>query len=224
MKKMLLALMALFVFSTQYVNAQNYEIEYRLQIAPEFFDEECKDMGYDVPKEIVNMMTDNLNKAKIIYDVQLSEDQMNILFNKSKSDSVANMMGATMDVSYFAPDFNFYVNYAKHECYVRQTVKGKDYLVKESGSYDTKYAPSEGSKTILGHECKLMKSENFDMWYATDMPYETKVFKGVPGLVLQMDRGKYSFVAVSFKESDKQVTTPQNIEKITGEEFKKLQE
>lgn len=226
MKKTLLTLLVLLFSAVQFTGAQNYEIEYRVQFDTRTL---LRSMGMDsnaVPQELYTMMVNAFDNANLIFDVHLSKDKMSLECNMSKSDSVIYIMGEPMDISGLSKEMpDTYVNYAKHEAYTIQTVSGKDYLVKDSyedGDYD-EYKPSKGSRKILKHKCKSMKLDDGKVWYATDIPYETEAFSGVPGLVLQMDMGIGSLVATSFKETSEEITIPQNMEIITMEEFKKLQ-
>ena len=124
---------------------------------------------------------------------------------------------------------SMYVDCSKKECYVEVNVIDTLLIVKLDMSLieSEVFTHAEGTKNILGHECKKMTSNmGRIVWYAVDIPFETKVYENVPGLVLESEtKGIGKIVAVSITPNDKEIKMPEGpCKEISAEETKQMME
>lgn len=227
MKKVLLALIVLFVMGSRSLSAQNYEVVYSMKMdAGAIVNMIASESG--MPEDMMAFLKDDIKKAKLMVSLHVSKDKSRMHFLKDKSKFEINMMGLKMDA---APMFdnmgiNTYCDYNKKESYTVSHLNGKTYIVRDDELPALNFTKTNEKKTILGHQCvKMVDSKNGSVvWYATDIPFQTKMHPGVPGLVLQMsdDTGGFTFTATSFKSTSQPVTLPKNAKKATKEEVDSL--
>jgi GLPGLI family protein len=81
-----------------------------------------------------------------------------------------------------------------------------DFLYEEQLELDWKL--DSGSKNVLGYACKKARLDyggrTWTAWYAPDLPYNAGPykFKGLPGLILEMDddTASYQFIAIAMEQ------------------------
>ena len=243
MKKTLLTLVALLVIGFQFAGAQTYEVEYSGKFTSEDIDEMMKD------PELSTYITDTVQLRKdfenvvLVTRMTMSEDKVKSEMDSSKSHFEMHMMGEVVDMNliFGAMGFGGYADNAKGEFYINfnNPVENIKYLIKAPDVENPPYKEVEGTKTILGHECKAMETGKTyvklegvysiiagKVWYATDIPFKMKgCYKDVPGLILGMEMDFQGHEMVSFatsiKKTDKEITCPEG-KIITLKEFMKM--
>lgn len=225
MKKTLLALAALLVMGFRLAGAQNYKVEYDVKIKPDVFIGMMSTLG-GLTEDMMEPAKKGAEEMEIVFNVNMSEDKEDAQLVARKSRFELNMNGIHIDMTDRLENigFNYYKDHSANESYMKVNVLGKKYYVKNPAAREGKFTPVEGTRTILGHECKLMKnSNNTKVWYATDIPFETKAYEGVPGLVLGIeDENFMNATAKSFKANDKEISIPKKAKVVTPLEFQKI--
>lgn len=227
MKKVLLVLAAMFVFGLGTVCSQNYDVVYSLKMNP---DKIVKDISSQsgVPKALLSFLKDDIRKAKLLVSLKMTDDKSDMTFLKDRSKFEIRFMGMSMDAAKMFDNagINRYCDYSKNLFYTKMNVDGQAYIVKDKTEPKSQYTPVNLYKKILGHECKKMtdKKSGTTLWYAVDIPFKTKMYPGVPGLVLEMseDSGSFLFTATSVKSTNKDVSFPHNAKEVTRQEMQKM--
>ena len=227
MRKTLFTLLVLFLLGLNSAVAQNYEVVYSMKMdAGAIVKMLASESG--MPEDMMTFLKNDIKKAKIMVQLNVSNDKSRMQFLKDKSKFEINMMGLKMDA---APMFdnmgiNTYCDYNKKESFTVSHLNGKTYIVRDDEIPALNFKKTNEKKTILGHQCvKMVDSENGSVvWCATDIPFHTKMYPGVPGLVLEMsdDTGGFIFTAASYKPTSAPVTLPKNAKKATKEEVDRL--
>ena len=246
MKKTLLTLVALLVIGFQFAGAQTYEVEYSGKYSSETINKLFEIMFKDnkVPSGLIDEI-DTVQLRKDFEDMVFAEKTtMSRYKMKSETDTlkthaVYHSMGMTFDMNNMplvslAEDYYDGITNETYKGIFNKVDKVK-YLVKMPEQKNNPVKEVEGSKTILGHECKIMEIEQvtadlsdldipelkdtsvtskMKVWYATDIPFEMEGdYKGVPGLVLgyetDMDGVNVLMFATSIKKTDKEITRPE---------------
>ena len=227
MRKSLFALAVLLIMGLQSVSAQGYEVVYSMKMnAGAIVNMLSSETG--MPSDMMTFLKNDIKKARLMVSLHVSEDRSLMTFLKDRSKFEINMMGMKMDGAAMFDNMgiNSYADYAGHVSYTISHLNGRTYMVKDEEMPVLKFTKTGDKKTILGHEChKMADRENGTVvWYAADIPFHTKMYPGVPGLVLEMseDTGGFTFTAESFKASGRPVTLPKNAKKVTQAQVDKM--
>ncbi len=229
MKKILFLLVVLSVMGLQRISAQNYDVIYSLKMNPESIVKKISDES-GMPKMVLSFIKDDIKKAKLVVSLRMTKDKSDMKFLKDQSKFEISLMGMKMDAAAMFDNagINTYCDFAGNKFYTKMKIEGQDYVVKTEARLDTKYKPVNLYKKILGHECKKMvdTKNGTTVWYAEDIPFQTEMFPGVPGLVLEMteDSDGFTFTATSFKPTDKGVYLPKNAKEVTEKEINEMLE
>lgn len=227
MRKVLYTLVILLIMGLQSAAAQNYEVVYTMKMnAGEIVKMFASESG--MPEDMMAFLKEDIKKARLTVQLNVSEDKSMMKFLKDQSKFDINMMGMKMDAAPMLDNMglNSYSDYSKNESYTISHLGGKSYIVRDEETSPLKFTKTSEKKTILGHVChKMTDKENGSIvWYAEDIPFKTKMYPGVPGLVLEMSEvsGGFTFTAKSYRPTDKPVTMPKDAKKVTQAEVDKM--
>ena len=223
MKKTMLTLIALLVMAVQFAGAQNYEVEYEVK----FNSSDMEKMitgGQQLPPEIMASLRQDIQNAQIFVKVNMSKDKEDVQLLSDKCYFTINLMGNITDMKPMIEmmGLSTYTDYAKQESYTKLNIQGTKYLVKSEMEPQGEFEVTKKTKKILGHECVRMKTKSGKIWYATDMPFETMAYKGVPGVILAMEINGTYMTAVSVTPNDKEISLPTDAKIVTREEMEKI--
>ena len=229
MKKVIFTLIVLLVIGFSRSVAQNYDVVYSMKMNPEtIIKMVSKESG--VPKAMLSFIKDDIRKAELMVSLRMTKDKCDMNFLKDKSKFVISLMGIKMDAAAMFENagINTYSDYAKNISYTKINIEGQNYTVKTPLEEEPNYKSVNLYKTILGHECQKMEDgkNKSSVWYATDIPFTTKMFPGVPGLVLEITEESegFTFTATSVKSTKEDVTLPKNAKEVTEKEINKMLE
>ena len=227
MRKFLFTLVVLCIMGLQSVVAQSYEVVYSMKMdAGAIVNMLSSETG--MPSDMMTFLKNDIKKAKLMVSLHVSRDKSLMMFLKDRSKFEINMMGMKMDGAAMFDNMgiNSYADYAGRVSYTISHLNGKTYMVKDDEMSALNFTKTNDKKTILGHECHKMvdKDNGSVVWYAADIPFQTKMYPGVPGLVLEMseDTGGFTFTAASYKASGKPVALPKNAKKVTQAQVDKM--
>ena len=229
MKKVIYSLFILFMAGYAEVAAQNYDVIYSMKMNPE---KVIKMMSHEtgMPKFMLSFLKDDLKKAKLLVSVKMSKDKSDMQFLRKQSKFEIGVMGVKMDAADMFDNgiLNNYSDFANDIYYAKFNVDGQNYIIRTKGEQEPKYKPINLYKKILGHECKKMIDEKNEttIWYAEDIPFTTKLYPGVPGLVLEIaeESEGLTMTATSVKKTNNDITLPENAKEVTKKELKKIME
>lgn len=229
MKKVIFTLLFLFVMGMECVTAQNYDVIYSLKMNPESIIKMIsKESG--APKAMLSFLKDDIKNAKLKVALRMTKDKSDMKFLKDQSKFEISMMGLKMDAAAMFDNagINTYSDYAKKINYTKVNIDGKNYIIKDEWEPEPQYKAMNLYKKILGHECRKMidAKKETAIWYATDIPFKTEMYPGVPGLVLEIteEAEGFTFTAVSVTATNKDVTLPKNAKEITKEQADEMLE
>ena len=223
MKKTVLTLIALLVMAAQFASAQNYEVEYEVK----FNSSDLERMitgGQQLPPEVMTSLRQDIQAAQIVVSANMSKDKENVELLLDKSSFTVNIMGNIMDMKPMLEMMGLasYTDYEKKENYTKISVQGVKYLIKNEFEPQAEYEATKKTKKILGHECVRMNTKGGKIWYATDLPFETSAYKGVPGVVLAAEINGTYLNAVSVTPNNKEISLPEDAKIVTGEEMQEI--
>ena len=224
MKKTIMTLIALMVMAVQFASAQNYEVEYEVRFNPSDI-MKMMGVGNDAPPEIMNTLRQQIMGAQVFISVNMSKDKEDAQLLSDKSNFVINMMGNVMDMKPMLEfmEFSSYTDYTAKESYTKMNIQGARYLIKNEMPQPEEFKLTKKTKKILGHECVRMNTKSgLKIWYATDLPFETEAYKGVPGVILAVDMNGTLMTAVSVTPNDKEIVLPKDAKIVTREELSKM--
>ena len=226
MKKTMLTLIALLLMSVRFAGAQNYEVVYRMN-----FDIDASSQLFASLQNVkgvnVETLIQDMNESEIYAMTNTSYDRHRYENLSEKSKFFIHIGDSIVDarnmVGMFRP--TMYLDYGKKECYVEMNVIDTLLILKYDMSLieSEVFTQAEGTKNILGHECKKMTSNTgWSLWYAVDIPFKTKVYENVPGLVLETElKGFGKTTAVSITPNDKEIKMPEGpCKEFSAEEVK----
>ena len=220
----MLTLIALLVMAVQFAGAQNYEVEYKVKFDPKGMAEIMGD-DKDLPAEVKESIKNDFDNAEIYLSVNMSKDKEDTQFLKDKTKFELHIMGQTLDMSSMLEtmELSMYNDYTKMESYLKMDYQGTKYLVKREYEGKNVFSPAEGTRTILGHECKVMvDKDGSKIWYATDIPFEYSAYENVPGLVLAIEDDGMNSTAVRITPNNKVFSLPKDVKIVTKEEMEKI--
>ena len=220
----MLTLIALLVMAVQFAGAQNYEVEYKVKFDPKGMAEIMGD-DKDLPAEVKESIKNDFDNAEIYLSVNMSKDKEDTQFLKDKTKFELHIMGQTLDMSSMLEtmELSIYNDYTKMESYLKMDYQGTKYLVKREYEGKNVFSPAEGTRTILGHECKVMVGKDGSrIWYATDIPFEYSAYENVPGLVLAIEDEGMNSTAVRITPNNKVFSLPKDVKIVTKEEMEKI--
>ena len=220
----MLTLIALLVMAVQFAGAQNYEVEYKVKFDPKGMAEIMGD-DKDLPAEVKESIKNDFDNAEIYLSVNMSKDKEDTQFLKDKTKFELHIMGQTLDMSSMLEtmELSMYNDYTKMESYLKMDYQGTKYLVKREYEGKNVFSPAEGTRTILGHECKVMvDKDGSKIWYATDIPFEYSAYENVPGLVLAIEDDGMNSTAVRITPNNKAFSLPKDVKIVTKEEMEKI--
>ena len=226
MKKVLVTLLLLIMMGLQNTFAQNYEIVYSMKMNPESVVRMIAGES-GVPKALLSFIKDDIKNARIMVSMKYAKDQCDITLLKEKSKFEIGFMGMKMDFIEILANMGIssYSDFARDEHYIKAALDGKDYCIRTEGDPEGVYKPVNLFKKIKGHECRKMvdKKNKMTVWYAEDIPFQTKMYPGVPGLVLEIsDDEGITFTAVTIKPASSAVSLPRNAKVVTKEQMRKI--
>lgn len=226
MKKVLVSLLLLIVMGLQNTFAQNYEVVYSMKMNPESVVRMIAGES-GVPKALLSFIKDDIKKARIMVSMRYSEDQCDITLLKEKSEFEIGFMGMKIDIIEIMANagISSYSDFARGEHYAKVNLDGKDYCIRTEEEPEGVYKPVNLFKNIKGHECKKMvdKKNKVTVWYAEDIPFKTKMYPGVPGLVFEItDDEGITFTVMSIKRTSAAVSLPHNAEVVTKEQMRRI--
>lgn len=219
----MLTLIALFVMAVQFAGAQNYEVEYEVK----FNSSDIERMitgGQQLPPEVMASLRQDIQGAQVFVSVNMSKDKEDVQLLSDKSYFTINLMGNMMDMKPMLElmELSSYTDYAKNEAYTKMNIQGTKYLVKSEIAPQEEFEATKKTKKILGHECVRMKTKGGKIWYATDLPFETMAYKGVPGVILAIELNGVYMTAVSVTPNDKEISLPKDGKIVTREEMQNI--
>jgi len=103
----------------------------------------------------------------------------------------------------------FYTNIQEEEVLNQLKYLNKNWLISHNMK-DLKWKITEETKTILGYSCKkaivdfdpiMSIGGEITAWFTTEIPFQfgPTTFVGLPGMILQVDQGNYTFYATDIK-------------------------
>lgn len=103
----------------------------------------------------------------------------------------------------------FYTNIQEEEVLNQLKYLNRNWLISHNIK-DLKWRITEETKTILGYSCKkaivdfdpiMSIGGEITAWFTTEIPFQfgPTTFVGLPGMILQVDQGNYTFYATDIK-------------------------
>ena len=230
MKKTILTLIALLVMAVRFADAQNYEVVCRTYLDADVSSQMFPNLQ-NVKGVSLETIIQDMKEAELYSKTNTSYDRQHFQLLAEKSKFLVHIGDSLVDMrnmmSIIQP--SMYLDCSKKECYVEMNVIDTLFIVKCDMSLTESevFTHAEGTKNILGHECKKMTSNmGRTLWYAVDIPFETKVYENVPGLVLESEtKGMGKVVAVSITPNDKEIKMPEGpCKEFSAEETKQMVE
>lgn len=222
MKKLLLAVL---LISGHLLFAQQKEgkITYEMKV----------DMYRRIPAENAEMraMVPQFRTSK--FELQYADNQ-SIYRAKEEEQDITNDNGGQRIVIRMggSPDDLSYKNFKTQTLTDYRDFMGTQYLI-SGNSNNLTWKLEEGTRTIMGYNCKKATSKNsrgseIVAWYAEEIqvPSGPDQYCGLPGMVLAVDinKGESVFIASSIEKTAniKDIKEPTKGKKITYEEFVKM--
>lgn len=212
MKHFISFLLIIFTFSLAEGQIQSGEITYKIKGNDKAFLERYNsDPASEEQKSFAKNWYEKQKRAVPFLKYHLKFNKTESLFENHyrqfmKSDN-GDDLEIAMQVAGVAGDF--YTNIQEKEVLNQLKYLNKNWLISHKIK-DLKWKITEETKTILGYSCKKAIVE-FDpimsiggeitAWFTPDIPFQfgPTTFVGLPGMILQVDQGNYTFYATDIK-------------------------
>ncbi len=215
------------------INAQNnvditYSLNYSIEKNIKFESEEETLMGNDM-LDIFLKFGDYVTFTLVVKNKQSIFFKNEIMFDDKLNDFQQKMISILESDTYF-------FDYQKNEFYSRVIFDGKNYIFSLNPD-ENKWEILNETKKIDNFNCikakftTLLDNANevtFFAWFTPELPFQTgpKDFIGLPGVILEVGNGSYSFVAKSINlnpsEAELSKVVMPNGTLITREELDKI--
>uniref|UniRef100_UPI004049C683 GLPGLI family protein n=1 Tax=Flavobacterium sp. TaxID=239 RepID=UPI004049C683 len=231
-KKMFFLFVIIFLVHLN-INAQNnvditYSLNYSIEKNIKFESEEETLMGNDM-LDIFLKFGDYVTFTLVVKNKQSIFFKNEIMFDDKLNDFQQKMISILESDTYF-------FDYQKNEFYSRVIFDGKNYIFSLNPD-ENKWEILNETKKIDNFNCikakftTLLDNANevtFFAWFTPELPFQTgpKDFIGLPGVILEVGNGSYSFVAKSINlnpsEAELSKVVMPNGTLITREELDKI--
>lgn len=167
--------------------------------------------------------------SKFVDFVKLRKDSLMAVF------SPKGKIGAKEASQYFALHDNWDNTLVKNIPLKKNVLQdyAKDYYQYEELQPEFNWKLEEGTKDILGYNCKKATTQyrgrKYTAWYTTDIPINNGpyVFQGLPGLIMELEDSKnhyhFTVIAMDKKTADIYLRNEKEILLVKREQFRKVQ-